>query len=147
MKHIVMIIVQFFCTFNGLSFLTCPDSELTSETMKPFRHFHRTLWTGNRPTARPLPTQDSTTQKNRDMSMPRAGFEPMIPVVERSKTIPTLDGAATGTGNNNNNNNKGRGEREKTESSKNNRKIQKKGRKGNYYYYYFMYRIVSYSVA
>jgi len=47
----------------------------------------------------PLPTQDSATQKKRGhTSMPRAGFEPTIPVLERSKTVRALDGAATGTG-------------------------------------------------
>jgi len=30
--------------------------------MNPFRQFGRTAWMGDRPTARPLPTQDSITQ-------------------------------------------------------------------------------------
>jgi len=32
--------------------------------MNPFRHFGRTPSTGDRPIERPLPTHDSTTQKN-----------------------------------------------------------------------------------
>jgi len=35
--------------------------------MQPFRYFGRTHWTGDRPIARPLPTQDGTTQKNTDV--------------------------------------------------------------------------------
>jgi len=35
--------------------------------MNPFRYFGRTTWTGEQPTARPLPTQDSTTQNNMDI--------------------------------------------------------------------------------
>jgi len=37
------------------------------------------------------------TEKRGHTSMPRAGFEPAIPVFERSKTVRSLDGAATGT--------------------------------------------------
>jgi len=32
--------------------------------MNPFRRFCRTPWTGDQPFARPVPAQDSTTQKN-----------------------------------------------------------------------------------
>jgi hypothetical protein len=53
----------------------------------PFRYFGRTPWTGDRPNARPLPTQDSAIQKNADITfIPRAGIESTIPVFERSKT-------------------------------------------------------------
>jgi len=52
----------------------------------------------------PVPTQDNTTQKTRKYVRtyihtytPRAGFEPTIPVFERSKTINALDSAAIGT--------------------------------------------------
>jgi len=38
--------------------------ELTFETTNPFHHFGRTPWTVDRPIARPVPTQDSTTQKS-----------------------------------------------------------------------------------
>jgi hypothetical protein len=38
------------------------------------------------------------TEKREHTSMPRAGFEPMIPVFERPKTVRTLDRAAIGTG-------------------------------------------------
>jgi len=43
------------------------NSELTSETMKPLRHFCRTPWTGDPPITRPVPTQDSTTQRIADI--------------------------------------------------------------------------------
>jgi hypothetical protein len=49
---------------RGLNNLACWDLELTPETMNSFKHFGRTHWTGDRPVARPLPTQDSRTQKN-----------------------------------------------------------------------------------
>jgi len=55
-------------------FMACSDSELTSETMDPFRHFRRFPWTGNQPDARPLGQHN--TEK------PRARFEPTIPVFE-----------------------------------------------------------------
>jgi hypothetical protein len=55
------------CALQGLGPLTCPDSELTAETMNPFRHFDRTPWTGDRSITKPLPTQERTTQKNLDL--------------------------------------------------------------------------------
>jgi hypothetical protein len=61
--------------------------------------FGRTPWTGDQPDARPLPTQDNTTQKKcGHTSIPRAGFEPVIPMFERPKTVRALDSAAIGTG-------------------------------------------------
>jgi hypothetical protein len=48
---------------------------LTSESYESVWTFSRTPWTGDQPDARPLPTQDNTTQKNADTFMPRAGFE------------------------------------------------------------------------
>jgi hypothetical protein len=56
------------------------------------------LGPGDQPVARPLPTQDSTTQKNSDISMPPAGFELTIPVFELLKTVHTSDRATIGTG-------------------------------------------------
>jgi hypothetical protein len=49
--------------------------------------------TGDQPVTRPLPTHRTTqTQKKRIYtSMPRVGFEPMIPVFERAKTVRALD--------------------------------------------------------
>jgi len=35
--------------------------------MNPFRHFGTTPWMGDRPIARPVPTQDNTTQKNAEI--------------------------------------------------------------------------------
>jgi hypothetical protein len=47
--------------------------------------------TGNRLIERPLPTQVNTNTKvPRNTFMPRVGFEPMIPVLERYKTIHSL---------------------------------------------------------
>jgi hypothetical protein len=56
--------------------------------MGAFRYFGRTPWTGDRPIARPIPTQESTTEKRGHTSEPQAGFEPTITVFERSETIP-----------------------------------------------------------
>jgi len=39
---------------------------LTSETYESLGTIGRTPWTGDQPVAGPLPTQDSTTQKNAD---------------------------------------------------------------------------------
>jgi hypothetical protein len=59
--------------------------------------FGRTPWTGDQPVAKPLLAQRTTqTQiKSRGTSMPRVGFEPMIPVFERVKMVHGLDCAAT----------------------------------------------------
>jgi hypothetical protein len=56
----------------------------------------RTPWTGDQPVTRPLPTHRTTQTQNKrkQTSMPRVGFEPMIPVFERTKTINALDRAA-----------------------------------------------------
>jgi len=59
--------ILFSCTFHALGPVVCSESELTSESMNPFRHFGRTPWTGYQPVARPVPTQNSTTQKDVDM--------------------------------------------------------------------------------
>jgi hypothetical protein len=47
----------------------------------------RTPWTGNQPVARPLLTHRTTQTKNKltQTSMPRVGFEPMIPTFERGR--------------------------------------------------------------
>jgi hypothetical protein len=60
-----------------------------------------TPWTEDQPVTRPLPahrtaqTQDKRTQTY----MPWEGFEPMIPVFERSKTVHALDRSTTVIGN------------------------------------------------
>jgi len=59
--------------------------------------FGRTPWTGDQTNARPLPTQDNTTQKNVDTSMPQVGFQPMIPVSEQPKTAHVLGHVAIGS--------------------------------------------------
>jgi hypothetical protein len=51
----------------------------------------RTLWTGDQPVARPLPTHRINTQT----SMPRVGFELTTPVFDRAKMVHALDRAAT----------------------------------------------------
>jgi hypothetical protein len=64
---------------------------LTSEIYESVWKFGRTPWTGDQPDARPLSTQDNKTQKNADTHpLPRAGFEPTIPVFGRSKTVRAL---------------------------------------------------------
>jgi hypothetical protein len=59
----------------------------------------RTPWTGAQPVARPLPTHRTTQTHNKSTqtSMPRVGFEPTIPVFERTKTVHALDRVATGS--------------------------------------------------
>jgi hypothetical protein len=60
-------------------------------------HSRSTPWTGNQPVARPLPTHRTTRTQNKrtQTSMPRKGFEPTTPVLERAKTVHALDRAAT----------------------------------------------------
>jgi len=43
-------------------------------------------------------TGHHNTAKRGHISMPRAGFEPTIPVFEQSKSVRALDRAVTGTG-------------------------------------------------
>jgi hypothetical protein len=49
------------------------------------------------PVARPLPAHMTaqTQNKRTQASMPQVGFEPVIPVFERVKTVHALDRAAT----------------------------------------------------
>jgi hypothetical protein len=56
----------------------------------------RTPWTSDQPVARPLPKHRTTQTQNkcRQTLIPRAGFEPTIPVFERAKTFHVLDRAA-----------------------------------------------------
>jgi len=44
----VIVLSYSSCTVHGLAPLAYSDSELTSETMNPFRRFGRTPWMGNR---------------------------------------------------------------------------------------------------
>jgi hypothetical protein len=57
----------------------------------------RTPWTGDQPVARQLPARRTTETQNKRIrtSMPLMGFEPLIPVFERSKMVHALDRAAT----------------------------------------------------
>jgi hypothetical protein len=72
-------------------------SELTSETVNPFRHFGRTTWTGDRPIASTY-IGHHNTEKRGYTTMPPAAFEPMIRAFERFQTILVPDRAATETG-------------------------------------------------
>jgi hypothetical protein len=57
----------------------------------------RTPWTEDQLVARPLPTHRTTQTQNkrRQISTPRVGFEPMVPVFEREKTVHALDREST----------------------------------------------------
>jgi hypothetical protein len=57
----------------------------------------RTPWMADQLVARLLPTHRITQTQNKrtQISMPRVGFEPTIPVFERAKTVHDLDRAAT----------------------------------------------------
>jgi hypothetical protein len=57
----------------------------------------RTPWTGNQSISKRLPAHITTqTQTKRTQtSIPRVGFEPMIPVFERVKTVHFSDRATT----------------------------------------------------
>jgi hypothetical protein len=55
--------------FELLGSVAYLDSELTSEIMNTFRRFDKNSWMGDRPITRPLPTQDSTTQKNAELGL------------------------------------------------------------------------------
>jgi hypothetical protein len=59
----------------------------------------RTPWTGDKPDARPLATQENTNTEQTQTSMPWVGFEPTISVFERAKTFYASDRAATVTSN------------------------------------------------
>jgi len=65
---------------------------LTSEIMNLFGHLVGLLGWGISPTqGLYLHTAQHNTEKRGHTSMPRAGFEPAIPVFERSKTERDLD--------------------------------------------------------
>jgi hypothetical protein len=73
-------------------------SILTSEICESIWTFGRISWTGNQPDARPLPTQDNTTQKNADKHIHASNgirnHDPNVRAVEDG----ALDCAAIGTG-------------------------------------------------
>jgi hypothetical protein len=62
----------------------------------------RTPWTGDQTVARLLPAHRTaqTQNKRTQTSMPQVGFELMIPVFERAKTVHALDRAASVIGSN-----------------------------------------------
>jgi hypothetical protein len=62
-----------------------------------FYKLDRTLWTGDQPVARSLPTHRATQTQNKQTQTftPRVGFELMISVFERTKTVHALARAAT----------------------------------------------------
>jgi hypothetical protein len=57
----------------------------------------RTPWMGDQPITWSLPTHRPTQTQNKrtQTSMPRMGFEPMIPVSEQAKTVHALDHMVT----------------------------------------------------
>jgi hypothetical protein len=57
----------------------------------------RTPWTGDQPVAKPLPAHRTVLTQNKytQTFMPHVGFELMIPVFERAKTVHALDSAPT----------------------------------------------------
>jgi hypothetical protein len=68
----------------------------------PLFQFHDLLqgripWTGDQPDAMPLPAHRAarTHNKRAQTLMPKVGFEPMIPVFVRAKTVHSSDRAAT----------------------------------------------------
>jgi hypothetical protein len=61
------------------------------------------LWMRDRPVADLYPQQNNDTHK-RQISIPRAGFEPAISASDQPQTL-ALDRSAIGIGNNNNNSN------------------------------------------
>jgi hypothetical protein len=66
--------------------------------MNMFGHLVGLLGCGISPTQGLYLHKSHNTEKRRHTSMPRAGFEPVIPVFERPKTVRALDRAAIGTG-------------------------------------------------
>jgi hypothetical protein len=54
-----------------------------------------TPWAGDQPVARLLPTHRTAQEQNKrtQTSMPRAGFEPTIPVFELAKRVHAIDRA------------------------------------------------------
>jgi hypothetical protein len=78
--------------------MACPESKLSSENINSFyivllyplnvRSVHRKA---------SVYTDITTQKKHVHTSMPRAEFEPTIPVFERSNTVCVLDHAATWT--------------------------------------------------
>jgi hypothetical protein len=64
--------------------------------MNQFKTFGRTFWTGDEPDGRPLPTQDSATQKDANIHS-SSGIRKHDPIVRVAKTH-ALVCAATVTG-------------------------------------------------
>jgi hypothetical protein len=87
------------CTYLSTCPSTCDSTVLLLNLGNPYT-VGRTLWTGDQPVARLLPTHRTTQTQNKrtQTSMPGVGFEPTIPVFERAKTVYALDRAATVTG-------------------------------------------------
>jgi hypothetical protein len=91
--------------FNNVCYLSMALQSLSLDNGRSFSSLilytvRRTLWTGDQSVARPLPTHSTTQTRNkrRQTSMPRVGFESMIPAFERTKTVHALDPATTVVG-------------------------------------------------
>jgi hypothetical protein len=85
-------------TVNMLAPVACSDSQLTSETVNPFRHSVRLLGRGAGSPQGLCLHRTKQHKKGGHISMPGTGFKPMVQMFERSKVIRALDGATTGAG-------------------------------------------------
>jgi hypothetical protein len=100
-----------FC--NRISYVKTPPCSITepfihlwlySSLLGPGRFFsfiilytvHRTIWRGDQPIVRPLPTHRIAQIQNKrtQTPMPRVGLEPTIPVFQGAKTVHASDLAA-----------------------------------------------------
>jgi hypothetical protein len=99
--------VHFFILLKCFLYLSIYGSAALFWTLALFQFLNlytvgRTPWTGDQPVAKPLLTHRTTQTQNKgtQTSMPRVGFEPTIPLLERAKTVHALDRAATVIGRN-----------------------------------------------
>jgi hypothetical protein len=79
----------------GLFMLLPLGAHFVSLQFLNLRHSVRHLGRVISPSQGRCVTQTQNTLKHRQTAMPRVGFQPMIPVFERAKTVHALDRAAT----------------------------------------------------
>jgi hypothetical protein len=93
-----VVVVVVIIIFQGLDFLACSGSEFIFWNLWIYWTVGRIPCTWDRPDARPLPTHRATQHRKKGhTSVPRVGFEPMIPVFKRPKTVRASDRSAIGT--------------------------------------------------
>jgi hypothetical protein len=85
-----------FHDHQRLGLMACSDSVFFFPEFMNLRTFGRTPGGSDRRKASTY-TGQHNIEKGGHTSMPRVGFEPVIPVFERSKTVCALDRAAIGT--------------------------------------------------